>query len=131
MSEHKIVKGIYCKEYDLPFEYILEKVKSTLTENGFKIFCIIDHKQAAEDYGMEMFPATVIIFGNPKGGTNIIKNSPLIAIDLPSKILIKADKRTEVCFNTMASVKERHELKNMDEVAMSFDSKVIGIISDL
>ncbi|MGC8608892.1 MAG: DUF302 domain-containing protein [Thermoplasmata archaeon] len=33
----------------------------------------MDHKQTAEEYGMKMFPATVIIFGNPKGGTDIIK----------------------------------------------------------
>jgi uncharacterized protein (DUF302 family) len=59
--------------------------------NGFMVFTEIDHAAAAKKFGLDMLPRTVIVFGNPKLGTPVMKNTPLLAIDVPPKALVWQD----------------------------------------
>ncbi len=51
---------------------------------GFMVFTEIDHAAAAEKFGLEMRPRTVILFGNPKVGTPSVIKTPLVAIEARS-----------------------------------------------
>lgn len=59
--------------------------------NGFMVFTQLDHAAAAKKFGLDMLPRTVIVFGNPKLGTPVMKNTPLLAIDVPPKALVWQD----------------------------------------
>ena len=59
--------------------------------NGFTVFTEIDHSAAAKKFGVDMLPRTVIVFGNPKFGTPVMKKTPLLAIDVPPKALVWQD----------------------------------------
>jgi uncharacterized protein (DUF302 family) len=63
---------------------------------GFMVFTEIDHADAAKKFGLDMRPRTVIIFGNPKGGTPIMVKTPLLAIDVPPKALVWEDDEGKV-----------------------------------
>ena len=63
---------------------------------GFIVFTEIDHADAAKKFGLEMRPRTVIIFGNPKGGTPVMVRTPLLAIDVPPKALVWEDDEGKV-----------------------------------
>ncbi|WP_264755563.1 DUF302 domain-containing protein [Psychrobacter sp. FDAARGOS_221] len=64
------------------------------------LFAEIDHTQAAHDVGLQMQPATVLIFGHPKAGTPLMKKDPTFALQLPLKILItEVDNKVLVSFN--------------------------------
>ncbi|MEM3941216.1 MAG: DUF302 domain-containing protein [Thermoplasmatales archaeon] len=106
-------------------------MKKALTEHGFKIFGIIDHREAAKSVGMEMNPASVILFGNPEKGTVIMRETPTAAIDLPSKILVSGNGKTTIYFSRMEYLKERHGLKGFDEIARNFDDNVIKILREI
>jgi uncharacterized protein (DUF302 family) len=67
---------------------------------GFIVFTEIDHADAAKKFGLEMRPRTVIIFGNPKGGTPVMVKTPLLAIDVPPKALVWEDDEGKVCYNS-------------------------------
>ena len=69
----------------------IEKFEAAAKEAGMKIFTRIDHSAAATEAGLAMPPATVIIFGNPKGGTPTFLRAPTLAIDLPLKALVWQD----------------------------------------
>ncbi len=131
MSIDKIPDGLYYREFASPFEKVLEDVKSKLVDSGFTVFAVIDHRKAAASVGMDMFPATVIIFGNPAGGTNLMKESPTMAIDMPSRILVLGNGATKVFFNKMEYVKERHSPGEKSEIGSKFDLKVIGLLESL
>jgi uncharacterized protein (DUF302 family) len=45
----------------------------------------------AAKVGLKMPPTKLIIFGNPQAGTPLMLASPMIAIDLPLKILVSED----------------------------------------
>jgi uncharacterized protein (DUF302 family) len=58
---------------------------------GFIVFTEVDHADAAKKFGLDMRPRTVIVFGNPKGGTPAMVKTPLLAIDVPPKALVWED----------------------------------------
>src|SRR6476469_4472875 len=63
---------------------------------GFTVFTEIDHAAAARKFGLEMRPRTLILFGNPKVGTPAVIKTPLLAIDLPPKALVREDDQGKV-----------------------------------
>jgi uncharacterized protein (DUF302 family) len=63
---------------------------------GLKVFTRIDHAAAAKEAGLEMRPRTVIVFGNPRQGTPAMVKTPLLAIDLPMKVLVWEDDQARV-----------------------------------
>jgi uncharacterized protein (DUF302 family) len=63
---------------------------------GFTVFTEIDHAAAAKKFGLDMRPRTVIVFGNPKLGTPVMIETPLLAIDVPPKALVWEDDQGKV-----------------------------------
>jgi uncharacterized protein (DUF302 family) len=81
-------------EYE--FEQTLERLKATVQERGFKIFAEIDHAAAARAVDLDLNPATVLIFGNPKIGTGVMQKTPELAVALPIRILVWQDASGQV-----------------------------------
>jgi uncharacterized protein (DUF302 family) len=54
----------------------------------------------------------VLIFGNPKGGTPLMIASPLLALDLPLKVLVwqSAEKRVWVSTTSVAYLRDRYAI---------------------
>lgn len=82
MSKIHTVKSKYT------FSDTLNKLTQTIENKGMTVFSIIDHQQAAQNVGLTMQPATVIIFGNPKAGTPLMVKDPIFALQLPLKVLV-------------------------------------------
>ena len=88
------------------------KLKAILEAASVKLFALVDHSGEAEKAGLKMPPTKLLIFGNPKGGTPLMLDSPSIAIDLPLKILVAEDAggKVWVSYNSIAFLKQRHHL---------------------
>ncbi len=82
------------------------KLERAIKAKGMKVFTHIDHAAAAREFAASMPPATVVIFGNPAGGTPNFLKAPTLAIDLPLKMLVWEDKagKTFVTYNSGAYV---------------------------
>ena len=76
-----------------------------------------------------MQPATVTIFGNPKGGTSFMVASPQSAIDFPLKALLWEDASGKVflSYYTVASLVARHNIKGQDELTKKLDGLLAAI----
>ena len=59
-----------------------------------------------------MPPAQVLIFGHAKAGTPLMVASPLLALDLPLRVLVRedADKKVWVSYNTLEFLVQRHAI---------------------
>ncbi len=55
------------------------------------VFTEIDHAAAATAAGLDLAPRTVIFFGNPRGGTQAMRATPTLALDLPMRVLVWTD----------------------------------------
>lgn len=91
-------------KYD--FQQTVSVLTDTFKSKGMTIFAQIDHQKAAKEDGLEMQPATVIIYGSPKAGTPLMVKDPTLALQLPLKVLVtQTDKnRVDVLLNTAEQV---------------------------
>jgi uncharacterized protein (DUF302 family) len=105
MSETK-VPDIVERTSSLPFEGTVKRLVSAIEKGGMTIFAKIDHAANARDVGLTMPPATVLIYGSPKGGTPIMFDTPLAALDLPLRVLVRegADGKTVIAFHPVAAL---------------------------
>ena len=103
------------------FEETLETVLRAITKAGMTVFAEIDHAKAALENGLSMPQTRVVIYGNPKGGTPVMLGSPLTALDLPLKILVRElpGNRSAIAFRPIAE--EFEALGVRGEAAAKFD----------
>lgn len=62
-----------------------------LASKGQKVFVVIDQRAEAQAVGLDMRETTLVVFGNPAVGTAVMEAAPLVALDLPLKILVWSD----------------------------------------
>src|ERR1700712_1589336 len=79
----------------MAFQPTLERLVEVIEKNGMKVFAWIAHAAAAKEAGLAMAPATVLIFGNARGGTPVMQAAPAAALDLPLRILVRQNERGE------------------------------------
>ena len=70
------------------FDQTVDALTSAIRSKGMTVFAVIDHQDAAKQAGLQMQPAKVIIFGSPKAGTPLMVKDPLLALQLPLKVLV-------------------------------------------
>ena len=127
------VSGLVTKPSKYPVSEAAERLGNSLKAAGMMIFVDIDHAAAAEKTGLQMPPARVVIFGNPKGGTPMMVKAPSLAIDLPMKILLWQDAagKAWVSYNTAAYVANRHGLIGMDKQVQGLDAALVKLTADI
>jgi uncharacterized protein (DUF302 family) len=86
-----------------------------MTQGGNTIFATIDQSAAAAGAGLTLRPTSLIVFGNPKGGTPLMDAFPLVALDLPLKLLVwEENGSVNVAYTPMAEIAARYNVTSMD-----------------
>lgn len=131
--------GLITKPSKYTVQQTIEKFEAAIrskSAGGWTVFTRIDHAAAAKEAGLEMRPRTVIVFGNPKGGTPPMMKSASLAIDLPMKALVWQDDQDKVwlTYNSSEYVAKvmfpRHGLSQPDGADKAFE-KFLADASDL
>ena len=81
-------EGVVTRLSPFSVEKTIERFQEIINGRHLTLFAHIDHSGEARRVGLTMQEAHVLIFGNPKGGTPLMVASPLVALDLPLKVLI-------------------------------------------
>jgi uncharacterized protein (DUF302 family) len=86
------------------------RIQNLLQQNHITLFVVIDHSGEAEKVGLQMLPAKLLIFGNPKAGTPLMQAAASTAIDLPLKLLVSQDPEGKVwiSYNRPEYLQQRH-----------------------
>ena len=106
------VEGIVTRPSSFSVEETLERIQEIIHSRSLTLFAQIDHSGEARRVGLTMQEAHVLIFGNPKGGTPLMIASPLLALDLPLKVLVwqSADEQVWVSTNSVAYLRDRYAI---------------------
>ncbi len=91
----------------------------------------IDHQAAAKKVNMDLNYEKVVMFGNPKLGTLLMKKNPLIGLDLPLKILIwqNKNKETFVSYLSPETLKDRYKITGVNLIFNKMKN-VLAYITD-
>jgi uncharacterized protein (DUF302 family) len=79
-----------------PVTETLDRLEAVLKSKGVKVFARIDHAAEAQSVGMSLRPTQLLIFGNPKAGTPLMRANQSIGLDLPMKALAWQDAQGQV-----------------------------------
>jgi uncharacterized protein (DUF302 family) len=110
-------------------EETADRMERILNEKGMTIFDRIMHSEGASKIGIELRETELIIFGNPKAGSPLMKCQQSVAIDLPQKALIWSDENSRVwiSYNDPGYLKKRHNITGCDEVIAKIENALSGI----
>ncbi|MGP8101843.1 MAG: DUF302 domain-containing protein [Candidatus Cybelea sp.] len=107
------------------YSVTVERLSKAITAGGNTIFATIDQAAAAKTVGLALRPTTLIIFGNPKGGTPLMDAFPLVALELPLKLLVWEDgDGAKVAYATMSEIAARYDVTGMDERIAAMDRAI-------
>ena len=106
------------KESKYGYTETIARLSKAITDAGNTIFATIDQAKAAEGVGLQLRPTTLIVFGNPKGGTPLMDAHPLFALELPLKIIVWEDGgMTFVAYESMFDVAKRYDIEDDPRIA--------------
>ncbi|MFC2720203.1 MAG: DUF302 domain-containing protein [Bacteroidota bacterium] len=129
ISSIDVIKPYGDFQSPLAFEETVAALQKTLNSKGITIFATIEHHKAAEAVGESMSPATVLIVGNPKVGTAIMQENPLLAIELPLKILIyEKEKTVNIRYEKISATAEKYNIKQNFSTAEKIDAAMQQLI---
>ena len=106
------VEGIVTRSSPFSVEETMKRLQEIIRSRNLTLFANIDHSGGARRVGLTMQEAHVLIFGNPKGGTPLMIASPLLALDLPLKVLVwqSADDQVWVSTNSVTYLRDRYAI---------------------
>src|SRR5579863_2553972 len=108
--------GIMTKRSRYSYSDTIAKLTKAVTDGGATIFATIDQSAAAARVGLTLRPTTLIVFGNPKGGTPLMEAFPLVALELPLKLLVwQENDSVSVAFVPMSEIAARYGITGMDD----------------
>ena len=106
-----------------------DRLENVLKEKGMTIFNRVKHSDAAKNVGVELRETELIIFGNPKVGSPLMKCQQRVAIDLPQKALIWKDSEGKVwiSYNDPRYLEKKHNISGCKEVISKIEKALAGI----
>lgn len=106
-----------------------DRLERILKDKGMTVFNRVKHSEGAAGAGIELRDTELVIFGNPKVGSPLMKCEQSVAIDLPQKALIWKDSHSRVwiSYNDPKYIKKRHGISGCEEVISKIDKALAGI----
>lgn len=110
------------------FAATLARAREAITGKGLKIMAEVDHAANAKTVGATLAPTTLLVFGNPKAGTQLMLSQRSVAIDLPMKLLVwQDDAGVHVAYNDPAHLAARHSIADKDPLVGKMQGALAGI----
>jgi uncharacterized protein (DUF302 family) len=112
-----------------PYRETIERLCRAIVDGGNTVFATIDQAAAAARAGLTLRPTTLIVFGNPAGGTPLMARSPLLALDLPLKFLIFEEAgAVSVAYAPMSEIARRYGVTEPQAQVAAID-RALGVLA--
>jgi uncharacterized protein (DUF302 family) len=89
------------------------RIENILIAGGATLYTRIDQQAELKKAGLIIRPMEFVLFGNPVAGGKIIIQNPLVALDLPLKLLILENDKNEtwIIYNDASYIGDRYKLE--------------------
>jgi uncharacterized protein (DUF302 family) len=104
----------------------IDKLQTLIKANGATIYARIDQQAELKKAGITIKPLEFLLFGNPLAGGKLIQATPLVALDLPLKIIAWEDEQYEVwlAYNEAAYIQDRYGLISDNNSPLNLDKLI-------
>ena len=112
--------GVEEQESDDDVETTYARLRAAIASNpNLTIVAELDHQANAASVGLDLRPTRLVVFGNPRLGTQLVQDEQTVGIDLPQKMLVyeEADGSVFVAYNDPDYLASRHDLDDSDDVS--------------
>ncbi len=105
-------KGIIIRHSRYSVKETIDILERFLVSRGATIYIRIDQQNEVHKSGADLLPIEFILFGNPKAGGPLMAKNPLLALDLPLKIIAWEDEQKKVWLacNEARYIEDRYSL---------------------
>jgi len=110
--------GLITKKSANSVKVTIDILTAALKKKGIGIWARVDHKANGATVNEALRPTTILIFGNPRLGTPLMRSNQTIGLDLPMKALAWKDANGQVwlTYNDPQYLAHRHSIKDKDAI---------------
>lgn len=107
----------------------MDILEAALKKKGIGVWARVDHQANGARVNEGLRPTTILIFGNPRLGTPLMRSTQTVGIDLPMKALAWQDAKGQVwlTYNDPDYLARRHGIQDKDELI----KKMSGALKNL
>lgn len=107
----------------------LDRFERAVNDKGMTVFARVNHAKGAAGVDLALAPNQLLIFGNPKVGTQLMQSQPTAGIDLPLKVLAWQDGDGQVwlAWNDPAYLAERHAINDRQALVAKMKTALSGL----
>ncbi len=124
-------KGITTRLSPYSVKETIDKLQALIELNGATIYARIDQQAELKKAGLIIKPLEFLLFGNPAVGGKLILENPVVALDLPLKIIAWEDEKNKIWlgYNEANYVIERYALKPEIRSSIGLDNLVMKALN--
>lgn len=110
----------------------ITRLKRVLQSKGNAIFACIEHDEEARKAGLNLQDEKVLIFGDPKVGTSLMQENPLIGIELPLRILVMQNevKVTQIVYIDPISLGVSYKISKNSEILKKMSIGIGNLVNE-
>ncbi len=122
--------GIIVKASPYGVRETMDKLQYAIESNGATIYARIDQQAELKKTGLNIPPLTFILFGNPAAGGRLMQDNPMVALDLPLKIIAWEDAQQKVwlAYNDASYLRTRHDIDPAASVFLDLNKPVHKVL---
>jgi uncharacterized protein (DUF302 family) len=107
----------------------MDRLEAEIRAQRMTVFARIDHAGGAALVGLKLAPTELIIFGNARGGTPLMKSVQTVGIDLPLKALVWEDAagKTWLSYDEPSWMARRHNVRNAEQLVSKMAAELRAI----
>lgn len=114
------------------YDETVSALTAEIARGGGTLFAKIDQSAAAANVGLTLRPTTLLVFGNPKGGTPLMDAFPIAALDLPLKLLVwEQNGLVNVAYTPALAIAARYDVSGQDHVIAAMDHQLESLIRSI
>jgi uncharacterized protein (DUF302 family) len=123
--------GVLIRQSSAAVKETMDRFEEFLIKRGAIIYARIDQRAEALKAGLDLLPLEYLLFGNPVKGAQLMQTNPLIALDLPLKLIVWTDGegKTWVAFNDGLFISSRYDMLMDQDSPLNLDPLVSHVLN--
>jgi uncharacterized protein (DUF302 family) len=123
--------GLISKKSKYSVTETIDRLEKALKEKGITIAMRWSHSDRANKVDIPLRPTELLVFGNPKLGSNFFTSKQTSGIDLPMKALAYEDEKGQVwlTYNDPQYIADRHGIDDRKKVVAKMSKALDNFFS--